>query len=132
MSTEDYPKGRPPGPRTRRRTLPCMRSRGHERCHPAAAAVGIFLAIFSCLPLIRCGGGAEPEAPAVVDLETLRSRLDPLFRADVFRDCLEELGGKFDLTKYSTCLAADDVNDLRRAAFPNLEDEYLAVLRRLE
>jgi pimeloyl-ACP methyl ester carboxylesterase len=47
--------------------------------------------------------------------DNLQFYLDPLFTADNFRPCLEELKDKFDLTKYSTCNAADDLNELRLA-----------------
>ncbi len=47
--------------------------------------------------------------------ENLQSYLDPLFNLDNFRACLEELQKNFDLTMYSTCLATDDLNDLRLA-----------------
>jgi len=47
--------------------------------------------------------------------DNLQVYLDPLFSADNFRPCLEELKDKFDLTKYSTCHAADDLNELRLA-----------------
>ncbi len=47
--------------------------------------------------------------------DNLQVYLDPLFIADNFLPCLEELKNKFDLTKYSTCHAADDLNELRLA-----------------
>lgn len=47
--------------------------------------------------------------------ENLQSYLDPVFNLENFRVCLEELQKNFDLTMYSTCLAADDLNDLRLA-----------------
>ena len=47
--------------------------------------------------------------------DDLQGYLDPLFTIDNFRACLQELQKKFDLTKYSTCLAADDINDVRLA-----------------
>ena len=46
---------------------------------------------------------------------TSRATPIPLFRDDVFKPCLEELKGKFDLTKYSTFAAADDYNEVRLA-----------------
>jgi pimeloyl-ACP methyl ester carboxylesterase len=47
--------------------------------------------------------------------DNLQVYLDPTFVAENFRPCLEELKDKFDLTKYSTCHAADDLNELRLA-----------------
>jgi len=47
--------------------------------------------------------------------DNLQVYIDPLFTPDNFRPCLEELKDKFDLTKYSTCHAADDLNELRLA-----------------
>ncbi len=45
----------------------------------------------------------------------LQTYFEPLFRAERFEKCLEELKKEYDLTKYSTCLAADDYNDIRLA-----------------
>jgi pimeloyl-ACP methyl ester carboxylesterase len=61
------------------------------------------------------GGDNKLDCPKAADDGNIQGYLDPLFRTDLFRDCREELSKKFDLTKYSTELAADDVNDLRRA-----------------
>ncbi len=61
------------------------------------------------------GGDNKLDCPKAADDGNIQGYLDPLFRADLFRDCLEELSKSFDLTKYSTNLAADDFNDLRRA-----------------
>lgn len=47
--------------------------------------------------------------------DELQGFLDPLFRVEVFRDCLEGLRRDHDLTKYSTPDAMDDLDDLRRA-----------------
>lgn len=47
--------------------------------------------------------------------DNLQVYLDPLFTADNFLPCLEELKDKFNLTMYSTCHAADDLNELRLA-----------------
>lgn len=61
------------------------------------------------------GGDNRLDCPKAADDDNIQGYLDPLFQEGVFRDCLRELSARFDLTKYSTCLAADDVNDLRRA-----------------
>jgi pimeloyl-ACP methyl ester carboxylesterase len=53
--------------------------------------------------------------PRAVDDGNVQGYLDPLFRTDVFRPCLADLQKRFDLTKYSTPLAADDYDELRRA-----------------
>jgi len=61
------------------------------------------------------GGDNKLDCPNAADDGNIQGYLDPLFRTDLFRDCLAELSARFDLTKYSTELAADDVDDLRRA-----------------
>ncbi len=61
------------------------------------------------------GGDNRLDCPKAADDGNIQGYLDPLFRTDLFRDCLAELSTRFDLTKYSTELAADDFNDLRRA-----------------
>ncbi len=61
------------------------------------------------------GGDNKLDCPKAADDGNIQGYLEPLFRTDLFRDCREELSKKFDLTKYSTELAADDVNDLCRA-----------------
>jgi pimeloyl-ACP methyl ester carboxylesterase len=61
------------------------------------------------------GGDNRLDCDLAVDDDNLQSYFDPLFRIDVFRTCLDELKEKFDLTKYSTCLAADDYNEVRQA-----------------
>lgn len=61
------------------------------------------------------GGDNKLDCPKAADDDNIQGYFDPLFQVDIFRDCLRELSARFDLTKYSTCLAADDVNDLRRA-----------------
>lgn len=52
------------------------------------------------------------ELPANDD--NLQGYLDPLFDAPAFKVCLEDLQQRFDLSKYSTSIAMDDVNDLRQ------------------
>jgi pimeloyl-ACP methyl ester carboxylesterase len=47
--------------------------------------------------------------------DDLQSYFEPLFKAERFKNCLEELQKEYDLTKYSTCLAADDTNEVRLA-----------------
>ena len=47
--------------------------------------------------------------------ENIQGYLENTFDVEEFRDCLEELKQKFDLTKYSTPLAMDDLNDVRKA-----------------
>ncbi|MCJ7580736.1 MAG: alpha/beta hydrolase [Candidatus Aminicenantes bacterium] len=61
------------------------------------------------------GGDNRLDCELAASDENLQGYLDPLFNLDNFRACLEELQKKFDLTLYSTCLAADDLNDLRLA-----------------
>jgi pimeloyl-ACP methyl ester carboxylesterase len=47
--------------------------------------------------------------------DDLQTYFEPLFKEERFKKCLEELKKEYDLTKYSTCLAADDYNDVRLA-----------------
>jgi pimeloyl-ACP methyl ester carboxylesterase len=47
--------------------------------------------------------------------ENIQGYLENPFDVEEFRACLEDLEGKFDLTKYSTPLAMDDLNDVRKA-----------------
>ncbi len=61
------------------------------------------------------GGDNKLDCPKAADDNNIQGYLDPLFRADLFRECRDELSKRFDLTKYSTELSADDFNDLRRA-----------------
>ncbi len=61
------------------------------------------------------GGDNRLDCELAASDENLQGYLDPLFNLDNFRVCLEELQKNFDLTMYSTCLAADDLNDLRLA-----------------
>jgi len=61
------------------------------------------------------GGDNRLSCRLAVNDNDIQGYLDPLFRENVFKPCLEELEKKFDLTKYSTCLAADDYNDAREA-----------------
>jgi pimeloyl-ACP methyl ester carboxylesterase len=61
------------------------------------------------------GGDNRLGCSLAADDTNIQGYLDPLFRDDVFRPCLEELKRKFDLTKYSTFAAADDYNEVRLA-----------------
>ncbi len=61
------------------------------------------------------GGDNRLDCELAAQDDNLQSYFDPLFKIDTYRACLEELKEKFDLTKYSTCLAADDYNEIRRA-----------------
>ncbi len=61
------------------------------------------------------GGDNRLDCLLATSDDNLQGYFDPLFNLDNFRACLEELQKNFDLTKYSTCLAADDLNDLRLA-----------------
>ena len=47
--------------------------------------------------------------------DNIQGYLENPFDVEEFRTCLEELEKKFDLTKYSTPLAMDDLNDVRKA-----------------
>jgi len=61
------------------------------------------------------GGDNKLECELPANDDNIQGYLDPLFNADAFRACLEELKKNFDLTQYSTCLAADDWNEVRLA-----------------
>jgi pimeloyl-ACP methyl ester carboxylesterase len=61
------------------------------------------------------GGDNRLDCPKAADDNDIQGYLSPLFRDDIFKECLDEVSKIFDLTKYSTCLAADDFNDIRRA-----------------
>jgi pimeloyl-ACP methyl ester carboxylesterase len=61
------------------------------------------------------GGDNKLGCAAVANDDNIQVYLDPLFTVDVFRACYEELKKTYDLTKYSTCLAADDLNEVRLA-----------------
>ena len=61
------------------------------------------------------GGDNRLDCDLAAKDDNLQSYFDPLFREAVFRTCLDELKEKFDLTKYSTYLAADDYNEVRQA-----------------
>ncbi len=61
------------------------------------------------------GGDNRLDCLLATSDENLQSYFDPLFDLENFRACLEELQKNFDLTMYSTCMAADDLNDLRLA-----------------
>lgn len=47
--------------------------------------------------------------------ENIQGYLEDPFDVEEFRTCLENLKQKFDLTKYSTPIAMDDLNDVREA-----------------
>jgi pimeloyl-ACP methyl ester carboxylesterase len=47
--------------------------------------------------------------------DNLQGYLENLFDVEAFRTCLEGLKTKFDLAKYSTPMAMDDLNDVRKA-----------------
>lgn len=47
--------------------------------------------------------------------DNLQAYLDHYFDPARFRDCLEDLRQRYDLTKYSTPIAMDDLNDVRIA-----------------
>ena len=47
--------------------------------------------------------------------DNIQGYLENPFDVEEFQKCLEELKQKFDLTKYSTPLAMDDLNDVRKA-----------------
>jgi pimeloyl-ACP methyl ester carboxylesterase len=47
--------------------------------------------------------------------DNIQGYLENPFDVDEFRPCLEDLKQKFDLTKYSTPIAMDDMNDVRKA-----------------
>ncbi len=47
--------------------------------------------------------------------ENIQGYLENTFDVEEFRECLEELKKKFDLTKYSTPMAMDDLNEVRAA-----------------
>lgn len=61
------------------------------------------------------GGDNKLDCEIAASDDNLQGYLDPLFNIDTFRTCLEKLKENFDLTKYSTCLAADDLNEVRLA-----------------
>lgn len=47
--------------------------------------------------------------------DNLQGYLDPIFDLEAFRNCMKELQERFDLTMYSTCVAMDDLNEIRKA-----------------
>jgi pimeloyl-ACP methyl ester carboxylesterase len=61
------------------------------------------------------GGDNRLGCRLAADDANIQGYLDPLFRDDVFKPCLEDLKGTVDLTKYSTFAAADDYNEVRLA-----------------
>jgi len=56
---------------------------------------------------LRCRLGGEGDSP--------QRYLDPIFQEPAFRECLEELKQKADLTLYTTPIAMDDLNEVRAA-----------------
>lgn len=61
------------------------------------------------------GGDNRLDCPLAASDDDLQGYLDPLFDTATFRACMEKLQQDYDLTQYSTCLAADDLNDVRLA-----------------
>lgn len=61
------------------------------------------------------GGDNRLDCKQAAPDDDLQAYFDPLFRTDTFQMCLEELKEKYDLTQYSTCMAADDYNEVRLA-----------------
>jgi pimeloyl-ACP methyl ester carboxylesterase len=61
------------------------------------------------------GGDNRLDCKQAAPDDDLQAYFDPLFRTDTFQACLEELKEKYDLTQYSTCMAADDYNEVRLA-----------------
>ncbi|MBD3412929.1 MAG: alpha/beta fold hydrolase [Candidatus Aminicenantes bacterium] len=61
------------------------------------------------------GGDNCLDCPSASPEDDVQSYFEPLFRAETFKKCLEELQKEYDLTQYSTCLAADDTNEVRLA-----------------
>lgn len=61
------------------------------------------------------GGDNRLDCKQAAPDDDLQAYFDPLFKTDTFRACLEELKEKYDLTQYSTCMAADDYNEVRLA-----------------
>jgi len=61
------------------------------------------------------GGDNRIDCELAASDDDLQGYFDPLFNIDHFKACLADLQKTFDLTKYSTCLAADDINDIRLA-----------------
>lgn len=61
------------------------------------------------------GGDNKLGCDTIADDDNIQVYLDPLFNLDAFRACYEELKKIYDLSKYSTCLAADDLNEIRLA-----------------
>ena len=49
------------------------------------------------------------------DPDDLQRHLDPVWSEDRFRVCMESLAEEYDLTKYSTPIAMDDLNEVRQA-----------------
>jgi pimeloyl-ACP methyl ester carboxylesterase len=46
--------------------------------------------------------------------DNLQAFLEPIFDPESFRDCAEELARRYDLSRYSTCTASEDLDDLCR------------------
>ncbi|MFC2165630.1 alpha/beta hydrolase [Acidobacteriota bacterium] len=59
------------------------------------------------------GGDNKLDCAAITNDDNIQGYLDPLFNVESYRLCYEELKKNYDLTKYSTCLAADDLNEIR-------------------
>ena len=47
--------------------------------------------------------------------DDLQGYLEPIFKEETFLPCLERLAARYDLTKYGTADAMDDINDVRAA-----------------
>lgn len=47
--------------------------------------------------------------------DDLQAYLEPMFIEESFRDCLAALSQKYDLTRYGTADAVDDIDDIRKA-----------------
>ena len=60
-------------------------------------------------------GSHALRCPETADDGDMQSYLEPLFRVDLFRSCLERLGREHDLTQYTSEIAADDLDELRAA-----------------
>jgi pimeloyl-ACP methyl ester carboxylesterase len=61
------------------------------------------------------GGDNELDCDVAGSDDDLQGYLDPIFRAERFRECLADLQERADLTRYSTPMAMDDLDDLRAA-----------------
>lgn len=61
------------------------------------------------------GGDNRLDCPLAASDDDLQGYLDPLFVPANFQACLEKLQEEYDLAQYSTCMAADDINEVRLA-----------------